>query len=825
MIVPTSADDMQRLIAVVDHQRRELDRIRDAAAGESVVAMARGALMERLGLSAAEAASQLAELSAATGVPAAEMAAAVLSGALSDSERAGTAGLASRAGRGDWGGRDDLGGVQAAVADGTSPGAAAEVRRDGAPGPRSLMVEAAAEMAADGAELVAMLAGQVLIPFGAAVVALWLLEVDGTLALLGEAGLSIGEANRWRRIPPQFDCPAQRVARGAGDLWWVAGRPAGDHGPVIGTPAGARVVLALRQRNGELLGVMEAIWPGPLTAFTTEIRQHLPSLSAGCARVVAARLAHGDLAAAQPKAAVFDLLDGLADSVLVVQAIRDNAGQVTDFSISHVSPGFCDPAGQARADLTRLTLLEAYPASVAGSGLFARAMRVLADGTPVHVPGPLRDSLASGLGVIEAESEPVPLAGLRVVRFFDGVIFSWYRDSSAGSAVRRAELLDHAQRLGRLGGWEEDLLAGTVRWTDSAFDLFGLVARPGAEIPLADLHSYVMAADNPVVKRFRQTLTEQREALTVTFRVIHPDDQRIRQIRVFAEPLVDAAGAVVGLRGAFQDVSAHYHTQVALAATRDQLADSEQRVAKEHLLALRLQQAIMPPDEHPIEAAGIDVAVRYRPVGEGHLVGGDWYDTLVLPGRDVLLVVGDVAGHGIDAVTGMVAARNSLRGLAITGAGPAELLRMLNEVMCNLTSGVIGTVVCGLYNPETHVLRWARAGHLPPVLVRGETAAELPLPGGVLLGMDPDAEYEEAIQSLRPGDTLLLFTDGLIERRGESIVDVLDEFVAAVTPKAPKAPGEPGEAGLSAAAQADRILASAVSDTGDDACLVAVRIR
>jgi PAS domain-containing protein len=813
VIVPTSADDMQRLISVVDHQRRELDRIRAAAAGESVVAMARGALMERLGLSAAEAASQLAELSAATGIPSAEMAAAVLSGALSDSERAGAAGLGSGVG------------VPAAVAGGTASVVAAEVRRDTKPGPRSLMVEAAAEMAADGTELVAMLAGQVLIPFGAAVVALWLLEVDGTLALLGEAGLSIGEANRWRRIPPQLDCPAQRVARGAADLWWVAGRPAGDHAPVIGTPAGARVVLALRQRNGELLGVMEAIWPGPLTAFTTEIRQHLPSLSAGCARVVAARLAHGDLAAAQPKAAVFALLDGLADSVLVVQAIRDDAGQVTDFSISHVSPGFCDPAGRARADLARLTLLEAYPASVAGSGLFARAMRVLAGGAPQHVPGPLRESLASGLGVTEAESGQVPLAGLRVVRFFDGVIFSWHRDSPAGSAVRRAELLDHAQRLGRLGGWEEDLVTGIVRWTDSAFDLFGLVPRPGAEIPLADLHSYVMAADKPVVKRFSQTLTEQREALTVTFRVIHPDDHAIRQIRVFAEPVVDPAGAVVGLRGAFQDVSAHYHTQVALAATRDQLADSEQRVAEEHLLALRLQQAIMPPDEHPIEAAGIDVAVRYRPVGEGHLVGGDWYDTLVLPGQDVLLVVGDVAGHGIDAVTGMVAARNSLRGLAITGAGPAELLRMLNGVMCNLTSGVVGTVVCGLYNPETHVLRWARAGHLPPVLVRGETAAELPLPGGVLLGMDPDAEYEEATLSLRPGDTLLLFTDGLIERRGESIVDVLEEFVAAVTPRAPGGSGEPGEAGLSAAAQADRILASAVSDTGDDACLVAVRIR
>ena len=136
-----------------------------------------------------------------------------------------------------------------------------------------------------------------------------------------------------------------------------------------------------------------------------------------------------------------------------------------------------------------------------------------------------------------------------------------------------------------------------MRWTDSAFELFGLVPRPGAEIPLADLHSYVMAADKPVVKRFRQACPSAGRPLTATFRVVHPDDRGIRQIRVFAEPVVDATGAVVALRGAFQDVSAHYHTQVALAATRDQLADTEQRVAEEHLLALRLQRAIMPPDE------------------------------------------------------------------------------------------------------------------------------------------------------------------------------------------------------------------------------------
>jgi serine phosphatase RsbU (regulator of sigma subunit)/PAS domain-containing protein len=783
VIVAGSDDDMLRLITVIDHQRRELDRIRASVAQESVVAMARGALMERLGLSSVEAAAQLAELSAATAIPLAEMAAAVLA--------------------------EPVSGAVPANQSGTRP----EITARSA----SLLTEAAAELAADGAELVGTLAAQIIDPLGAAAVAVWLLGADGTLVLLGEQGLSRGEVGHWRHIPPQLDCPAQRVAHGAADLWWSEGRPDCDPAPVAGVSDGARAVLALRERSGELLGVIEVSWPGSM-AFTAKVRQHLSSLAAGSARVIVARLAHGDIAAAHPKEAVYTLLDDLAESVLVVRAIRDADGELADFSIEHVSPAFHDPAGRADTDLTRLTLLEAYPASVTGSGLFARARQVLADGVSQFVPGPLGESLASGLPANEAESADPALADLRVARFFDGVIFTWHRDYSADGL---AAVLDHAQRLGRLGGWEENLVTGTVRWTNSAFGLFGLTPRPGAEIPLADLHSYVMAADKPVVKRFRQRLPEQRDTLTATFRVVHPDDRSIRQIRVFAEPVTDAAGVVVALRGAFQDISAHYHTQVALAATRDQLADSEQRVAEEHLLALRLQQAIMPPDEQPVEAAGIDVAVRYRPVGEGHLVGGDWYDALLMPSQDVLLVVGDVAGHGIDAVTGMVAARNSLRGLAITGSGPAELLRMLNGVMCDLTSGVVGTVVCGLYNPDTSVLRWARAGHLPPVLVRGRTACELPLPGGVLLGMDPDATYEEATQSLEPGDTLLLFTDGLIEQRGESIVDVLREFVATV---APVPAGQEGSQ-PTAAAQADRILATAVSDTDDDACLVAVRIR
>jgi serine phosphatase RsbU (regulator of sigma subunit) len=254
-------------------------------------------------------------------------------------------------------------------------------------------------------------------------------------------------------------------------------------------------------------------------------------------------------------------------------------------------------------------------------------------------------------------------------------------------------------------------------------------------------------------------------------------------------------------------------TRVQLAEARDLLADSEQRAAEEHELALRLQRAIMPSGVRVLATAGVNIAVRCLPARPGSLVAGDWYDALQLPGGDLLFVVGDIAGHGMEAVTGMVAARNALRGLAVTGADPGELIGKLNYMTCLFAEGVTGTVICGRYSPESRMLRWARAGHLPPVLVRGGTATVQPMPEGMLLGVQPDTEYEQLYLQLRTDDTLLFYTDGLIERRAASISDALAEFAAAAVPADPDLD-----------ALASRILASAVSDTGDDACLLAVRI-
>jgi len=272
----------------------------------------------------------------------------------------------------------------------------------------------------------------------------------------------------------------------------------------------------------------------------------------------------------------------------------------------------------------------------------------------------------------------------------------------------------------------------------------------------------------------------------------------------------------VGDEGRLGEAFDHVRTRMALAAARDLLADSEQRAAEEHELALRLQRAIMPTGVHLVETSGVDIAVRCRPAEAGYLVAGDWYDALQLSDGELLFVVGDIAGHGIDAVTGMVAARNTLRGLAATGADPHELLSRLNYAACQFTEGVTGTVICGRYDPKTQLLRWARAGHLPPVLVRGRRAEVQPLPEGMLLGMELDAEYEQVTLQLMTGDTLLFYTDGLIERRAASISDALAEFAAAAVPDDP---------GADVDTHVAQILAGAASDTGDDACVLAVRIR
>ena len=475
--------------------------MQSGTAARSVVDLARGILMERLRCSPAEAQAQLAHLSAESGTSLAELAAQIT-------------------------------GQQSAAAVSREP---SEADAPGAPDStppnthRVALAGAAAEAAQDGGGIAAAVLEEALAPAGAVAVALWLAEPDGGLELAGQAGFSARDASRWRRIHPDMDTPAQRAADEGAECWWPAGRPDAALAPLMGDwPQGARAVLPL-PGPGTALGAMEICWPGPLEEFPDPLRRQIGALTSVCAQALGTRLPSGDLAADHRASWAFGLLDSLLGSALFATAARDDTGVITDFRISYLSKGFTDPAGREAAALAGRPLLEVYPAAALDGGLYDRAVQVMATGEARYASGEIIAApVAGGLAA--------PVLEIRIARLYDGVVITW---RPAGEVERLGALLHQAQRLGRIGGWEENLLTGEVLWTERTFALFG--QPPGDPVPLGELHAHIPADDLPVVESFRTTLLEDKQEAAAAFRIVRADDESVRQMRAFAEPVTDQA--------------------------------------------------------------------------------------------------------------------------------------------------------------------------------------------------------------------------------------------------------------------------------------------
>src|SRR6266487_793430 len=196
-------------------------------------------------------------------------------------------------------------------------------------------------------------------------------------------------------------------------------------------------------------------------------------------------------------------------------------------------------------------------------------------------------------------------------------------------------------------------------------------------------------------------------------------------------------------------------------------------LAQERHVALELQRAILPLHDQPFDLPGLRTVVRYLPASRASRVGGDWYITAELPGGQVLIAIGDVGGHGLEAAAGMARLRGALAGLAITGASPDRLVGWLNVLVRHVAPEHTASVIAGYFDPRQRLLTWAQAGHPPPVLVRGAWAAPLDQPDGILLGAGTHG-YDVTSVRLRAGDLLLLYSDGLVERRGRSLDDGLE---------------------------------------------------
>ncbi|HEY1323160.1 MAG TPA: PP2C family protein-serine/threonine phosphatase [Streptosporangiaceae bacterium] len=235
-------------------------------------------------------------------------------------------------------------------------------------------------------------------------------------------------------------------------------------------------------------------------------------------------------------------------------------------------------------------------------------------------------------------------------------------------------------------------------------------------------------------------------------------------------------------------------------------------LAQERLVTLELQRAILPLHDGPFDLPGLRAVVRYLPASRDSRVGGDWYITAEMPGGHVLIAIGDVGGHGLAAAAGMARLRGALAGLAITGSPPQRLLGWLNDLVHHVDPEHTASVMAGYFDPRSRVLTWAQAGHPPPLLVRGKDAGPLTVPAGILLGAGRDG-YQEASLGLEPGDLLLLYSDGLIERRDRS----LEEGLVTLTGAA---------AGISDPGRViDAVLdALGSTDPEDDTCVVALRV-
>ncbi len=234
--------------------------------------------------------------------------------------------------------------------------------------------------------------------------------------------------------------------------------------------------------------------------------------------------------------------------------------------------------------------------------------------------------------------------------------------------------------------------------------------------------------------------------------------------------------AVEGLEAGADDYLVKPFSALELTARVRSILDLEsarrEAATREHTIAMELQRSLVPARD--LTSESLEIATYYQPGVRGTEVGGDWYDVVDLGFARSALVIGDVMGRGVRAAAVMGQLRAAVRAYARTGMAPAEVLEAMDATVRELEGGQIVTCFFALYDPTDHQLEYANAGHLPPLAA---------LPGGRLLRLDsglapplgsgPMMVHTSRVR-LEPGAVLLLYTDGLVERRGANLDDQID---------------------------------------------------
>jgi PAS domain S-box-containing protein len=319
----------------------------------------------------------------------------------------------------------------------------------------------------------------------------------------------------------------------------------------------------------------------------------------------------------------------------------------------------------------------------------------------------------------------------------------------------------------------------------------------------------------------RQSVQLEAPATPAVQEVLHPGEARdlVGQLAPHSAAALPlrARGRTVGALSLYSGAGREPLTAEELVTAEDVAARAALALDNAHLyrdqrhVAEGFQRSLLTP---PVQPDHVEIAVRYHPAAHAAQVGGDWYDAFMQPDGGTVLVIGDVVGHDLAAAVAMSHVRSALRSIAVTtGAGPAEVLQRVDQALRTLQSDAVATTVVARIEQTQDEkdqgrtrLRWSSAGHPPPMLITPEGTVA-PLAAGrpdPLLGIMPDTRRNEAEVVIDRGATVVLYTDGLVERRdqplrqgierlretlddlaGLPLDDLCDEVVARLLPERP----------------------------------------
>jgi serine phosphatase RsbU (regulator of sigma subunit)/anti-sigma regulatory factor (Ser/Thr protein kinase) len=330
--------------------------------------------------------------------------------------------------------------------------------------------------------------------------------------------------------------------------------------------------------------------------------------------------------------------------------------------------------------------------------------------------------------------------------------------------------------------------------------------RQGVQVPLARGFAGRVAAEA------RPIVIEDLDHAEVVNPIL-----RQKGIRSMLGVPVQVEGRVIGVMHIGTLVQRHFDeddvTLLQLAADRAALAIDNARISEQRAVTEIMQRALL-PDALP-EIPGMQFSAKYLPAGTGIKVGGDWYDVFQLANGRVAFVIGDVVGRGVLAASVMSEIRTALRAYMMQGHKLTEVISLLNELLVSMGRSRGATLSLLALDPEAEELEVVTAGHLPPLMIEPNGEGHLleqthGLPVGVRIGN----QYQACRFPFPTGSRLLLYTDGLIERRGESIDRGFERLTVAAE----------AAAGRSDSSFADRVYRALVGETPleDDIALLAI---